>query len=202
VTAASLRVDTRALVDAGGAGPLTSWPERLSLTFGIVLFVAVVLWAAIRRWRAYDRGHLEIATLPTPPADLGNALAGPFEGRYLATTTGDAREPVVSRGLGRAGDALLAVTDAGVYVERTGAPALFIPAKALVAAHVERPEAGSQLGPGSLVVISWAHGRRRLDSGFRADAPRRHVEVVDAVGRVVARATPRPTSTGTPEGTS
>ena len=44
MTAPPLRVDTRALVDTRGAGPVTQWPERLSLAFGILLFVAVVVW--------------------------------------------------------------------------------------------------------------------------------------------------------------
>jgi len=202
VTAAPLSVETHAFLDGPGSSPVSEWPERIALTFGLLLFVAVAVWGLWRGLRGHRRRQVDVGPLPVPPADLGNALAGPFDGRYVATTLAEDREPIVSQGLGRAGVALLAVTDAGVYVERTGTAGLFLPSGALRCAHVERTDASSVFGEGSLVVISWVHGRFQLDTGFRAEAPRRHLDAVDAVGRVVARTAARPTSSGTTEATS
>ena len=102
VRAAPLPTEGRALIDNPGAAPAPGWPERIALTIAIVLFVGVALWVMWRFWRRPGRGQHDLPVLPTPPADLGHALAGPFEGRYLATTlSDDPAQRFVVHGLGR-----------------------------------------------------------------------------------------------------
>ncbi len=165
-------------MDSPGGAHAPGWPERIALTIAIVLFVGVALWMMWRFWRRPGRGQHDLPVLPTPPADLGNALAGPFEGRYLATTLpDDDSQRLVVHGLGVAGAALLAVTDAGVYLERTGLPGLFLPAETLRAARVEQAPVGTAYGYGALGCRSLdarpPHARHGLSRHATATSRRR-----------------------------
>ena len=66
-------------------------------------------------------------------------------------------------------------------------PGLFLPAGSLRAARVEQAAVGTTYGYGTLVLVRWTHGRRTLDTAFRAMQPRRHAEIVDAVERLTAQ---------------
>lgn len=198
MTAAPLDVDSHVLIETPGPASGTGWPERIALSVGIALFVGVALWAMWRAWQRFGDVPEAVDPLPRAPADLGDALAGPFEGCYLATTTADG-ERLVVQGLALVGAALLAVTDAGVYIERTGAPGVFLPSAALRGGRLGSGAPGSVQGPGGFVAVTWTHRRQTLDTAFRADLPRRHAEVVDAVDRLLARQPAGPTDPRTPE---
>ena len=190
VTAAPLDVDSHVLVDTPGPAAGAGWPERIALSVGIALFVGVALWGMWRAWRRLGERQDDLGLLPVRPPTWAccpsrpPTWAMPWPGRSRAATwppppTGG---QLVVQGLALAGVALLAVTDAGVYIERTGAPGVFLPSAALRGARLESGAPGSVHGTGRLRRRSPGPTRGRpCDTGFRADLPRRHAEVVDAV---------------------
>jgi hypothetical protein len=110
----------------------------------------------------------------------------PVEGVYVGTTVaGDWLDRVVVHGLGRRSPAQVEVAGAGVLVGRAPESDLFVPARALLDARLDRALGGRVVEPGGLVVVTWEHGGRRLDTGVR---PRRAVDAArlrDAVAGLV-----------------
>ena len=145
------------------------------------------MWRGLASSRA-GSGRPRPAARPAvrPGQRPGRTLRGSLP---RSTTTDDGRQLVV-QGLALAGAALLAVTDAGVYIERTARTGVFLPSTALRGARLDSGTPGSLHGTGGFVVVTWAHERQMLDTGFRVDLPRRHTAVVDAVDVLAARRRP------------
>ena len=167
---------------------------RAALTGLVALAVLVALGLMLKGWRGRAERQAELpvpsdAPLPggaAPPAEGPAAAApvrlGPLPGRYLATTTsGSWLDRVVVHGLGAPSRAELTVRDDGVLLTRTGARDLFVPREDLADAHLDRGIAGAVYEDGGLVVLTWRLGDQLLDTGFRADQPDRHAEVVGSV---------------------
>jgi hypothetical protein len=169
---------------------VTDWSQRLLLTGLIVLALIGICLLMLRGWRRRARRQADLADLPVAPKTLGQALLEPLPGRYLASTAaGDWLDRIVVHGLGVPSKALLAVTTSGVYIERQGAPDVYIPAASLVGAHLDRGIAGAVYEHGGVAVVTWKLGDRALDSGFRASDADRHDEVVAAVQRLLSMST-------------
>ena len=157
--------------------PVTHLGPRLAWTAVTLVLVVIVALLMRRGWASRARSQADLPPLPEVPADVGEAMVA-AEGVYVSTTSeGDWLDRVVVHGLGARSAAVLTATDRGVLVERQGAPDLFVPAAAVVGVRLERGMAGKFVEEGGLVVLTWQHGNRRLDSGFRT----RHAQDRDRV---------------------
>ncbi len=159
------------------------------------LFVALVLGAVAlslvgmrRGWLARARRQAE---LPAPPAvpvagdPHAGVLAGPFPGRYLATTfDGDPLDRVVVHELGVRARCAVTVRDDGVLLEREGARDLFLPRDGL-GVRLDRGIAGSAYEEGGVLVLLWRLGGRDLATGLRLPSADDTSAVVDAVLQAV-----------------
>jgi hypothetical protein len=147
-------------------------------------FVALVYWLM---WRAWNKRAARHAGLPVPPAipeQPGEPLAV-LSGRYHASTTaGDWLDRIAAHGLGTRSLVELSLTEQGVAVRRPAAADFFIPAGALRGARLDKGIAGKVVPEGGLLVITWRHGGRLIDSGFRSEHPAEHAAWVAAIERM------------------
>ncbi|NHC45995.1 hypothetical protein G9H72_12115 [Motilibacter sp. K478] len=129
----------------------------------------LLLW---RGWRKRGARQSDVPALPqVPEAVARGAVRARGEGTYVVTTTaGDWLDRIVPHGLGVRSLAHMIVSDAGVLFARVGAPDVFVPTAALRGGRLERGMAGKFVEEGGLVVVTWEHGTRQLDTGFRPRA--------------------------------
>jgi hypothetical protein len=141
-----------------------------------MLAVAAVVFALIGMgWRNRLRRQSDIEQLPAVPPELGAPLVA-AEGQYVASTTaGDWLDRIAVHGLGIRTNARLSVHPQGVLMDRSGAPALFIPTATLSGIRQDSGMAGKFVEKDGLLVLSWTLGTHQLDTGFRtrraADKP-------------------------------
>lgn len=177
---------TGALLAAPGLQPqpTTHLAERLSWTVAGLLVLGLLVLLMRRGWGRRGAAQADLPPLPQPPADAGAELAS-AEGTYVSTTSeGDWLDRIVVHSLGVRSAAVLTVAAAGVLVERQGAPDIFIPAAAVRGVRLQRGMAGKFVEEGGLVVLTWQHGDRRLDSAFRNRYAADREALVSALGRV------------------
>ena len=110
----------------------------------------------------------------TTPGEAKLTLTGRYHG---STTAGQWLDRIVAHGLGTRSRVELTLTDAGLDVVRPGATDFFIPARPLREARLDKGIAGKVLAEGGLLVVTWAHGDRLIDSGFRSDHAAEHTDV-------------------------
>jgi hypothetical protein len=178
------------LADERKSAPLTHLGPRLALTAAILALLALCYWGMWRGWKARQARQADIPPLPPVPAvgALG-PLRAEAEGTYVVTTSaGDWLDRIAVHGLGVRSLAMLAVHDAGVLVARVGAPDLFVPAPALRGVRLERGMAGKFVEEGGLVVMTWQHGERELDTGFRPRAAADRDVLVATLGALAGAA--------------
>jgi hypothetical protein len=153
---------------------VTDWAARTGWLVGLALFVALVWWLMREGWKWRGTLQGDLPELPTAPADPGPARLS-MSGRYHGSTTaGQWLDRIVAHGLGTRSRAELTLTDAGLDVVRPGAAGFFVPAAALRGARLDKGIAGKVLTEGGLLVVTWAHGERLIDSGFRSDRSAEH----------------------------
>lgn len=129
-----------------------------------VILVALGVWAWVRRTRR-DAG----LSAPTGEAPADAAIVGTFDGFYVATTLRDEPlERLAIRGLGFRSRAAITVTTAGVALDLTGQPRMFVPLAAI--AHVDRATVAIDrvVEPGGLVRLGWRIGDADVDTYLRA----------------------------------
>lgn len=172
--------------------PPTRWGEHLLATavlLGIVGLLYLLMWRGWRRRARRDRGLPE---LPPVPDRAAASDIEPLGGLYLGTTAaGDWLDRIVAHGLGERARAQLRLLPAGIVVDREGAAPFLIPASALRGARLDRGIANRVLSEGSVLVVTWDHGGRRLDTGVRgatAEGMARWRAVIEELGRREARA--------------
>jgi hypothetical protein len=163
-----------------------------STVIGVLAVVLVVLAAlALMRlgWvRRGSRSALVVPELPAVPADRGAVVLGPVEATYLSTTVaGRWLERVTTHGLGVRAPASVTVSAAGVTVTRNGAPDLFLPTTTIVGVARTGGIAGTAVGGGRLVMLTWRLGPALLDTGLLPRRAADRVALVDAV-RALTRA--------------
>ncbi|WEH42838.1 hypothetical protein [Streptomyces sp. AM 2-1-1] len=162
---------------------VTDWSARISWVVGILVFVAFVYWLMRQGWKW--RGSLqsdlpELATTPEGFMDRPPLLE--LTGRYHGSTTaGQWLDRIVAHGLGTRSRVVLTLTEQGLDVVRPGAAGFFVPAEALRGARHERALAGKVLPEGGLLVVTWAHGDKLIDSGFRSDRAADHQTWIDTL---------------------
>lgn len=191
------------LADDKRSAAVTDWSARIGWLVGLALFVALVYWLMREgwKWRGTLQGDLpELPTRPSPTTTLNRGGKPPqsgmpddpgparltMSGRYHGSTTaGQWLDRIVARGLGSRSRAELTLTDTGLDVVRPGASDFFIPAAALREALLGKGIAGKVLTEGGLLVVTWQHGDRLIDSGFRSDHAAEHAEWVDVVNSMI-----------------
>uniref|UniRef100_A0AAU3H0G6 PH domain-containing protein n=1 Tax=Streptomyces sp. NBC_01401 TaxID=2903854 RepID=A0AAU3H0G6_9ACTN len=177
---------------------VTDWSARISWVIGLLVLIAFVYWLMRQGWKW--RGSLqsdlpELATTPEGFADGEKLLT--LTGRYHASTTaGQWLDRIVAHGLGTRSRVELTLTAQGLDVVRPGAADFFVPAADLREARTDKALAGKVLPEGGLLVITWAHGGKLIDSGFRSDHSAEHQAWVDAVNHLTS------TTISTTEGTA
>ncbi|AVV43719.1 hypothetical protein C6376_21970 [Streptomyces sp. P3] len=164
---------------------VTDWAARAGWVVGLGLFVALVYWLMREgwKWRGTLQGDLpEIPTAPDEPGPVRLSMSGRYHG---STTAGQWLDRIVAHGLGARSRVELTLTDAGLDVVRPGASDFFVPAAALREALLGKGIAGKVLTEGGLLVVTWAHGDRLIDSGFRSDHAAEHGAWVDAINSMI-----------------
>ncbi|HEX2361147.1 MAG TPA: transporter [Jiangellaceae bacterium] len=126
--------------------------------------IYLMMWRGWRR-RARSQGGLPALPGPIPDAE---ALVDPVEAVYLGTTSaGDWLDRVVVQTLGRRSPAVVTVTVAGVVVDRSPEPRLYLQAAALRGVRGDRAGAHRATRSEQLLVLTWAHGDRLLETVLR-----------------------------------
>lgn len=160
-----------------------------------ILTLALLVLGLLTAMRAgwLRRGRRTAAVVEPPPPvpedeELGAVRFGPVEGSYVSTTfAGQPFERVTAHGLGVRGRAEVCVHESGVRITRNGAAELFLPATALRTVSRTAGMAGSTVGRGGLVVLTWVLGAQALDTGVRTRFAADRQKLTDAVA---ALATP------------
>ncbi|MGW5424982.1 PH-like domain-containing protein [Streptomyces sp. NPDC003943] len=163
---------------------VTDWAGRLGWVAGLLLFVTLVYWLMRQGWKWRGSLQSDLPELPEVPQAPGEAklrLSGRYHG---STTAGQWLDRIVAHGLGLRSRAELTLTDAGIGVVRPGANDFLIPAAALREARLDKGIAGKVLTEGGLLVVTWEHGGKLLDSGFRADRAEQHAAWVEALNNL------------------
>ncbi|MER7174111.1 hypothetical protein [Streptomyces mesophilus] len=168
---------------------VTDWAARIGWVVGLLLFVALVYWLMRQGWKWRGTLQSDLPQLPTAPETAGPAkleLSGRYHG---STTAGQWLDRIVAHGLGTRSRVELTLTDAGLDVVRPGAQDFFIPAASLREARLDKGIAGKVLAEGGLLVVTWAHGDKLLDSGFRSDHAAEHAAWVEAINSMTTTST-------------
>ncbi|MET8697066.1 hypothetical protein GT028_21200 [Streptomyces sp. SID2999] len=172
------------LADEKKSAAVTDWAARLGWLVGLALFVALVYWLMREGWKWRGTLQSDLPELPEVPDSLG-AEKLTLSGRYHGSTTaGQWLDRIVAHGLGSRSRAELTLTDEGLAVERPGATDFFIPLQALRGARLDKGIAGKVLTEGGLLVVTWAHGEKLIDSGFRSDHAAEHTTWVDTLNQM------------------
>jgi hypothetical protein len=167
------------------SAPVTDWAARIGWLVGLALFIALVYWLMREgwKWRGTLQGDLpELPTSPEEPGEVKLTMSGRYHG---STTAGQWLDRIVAHGLGTRSRVELTLTEAGLDVVRPGATDFFIPADALREALLGKGIAGKVLSEGGLLVVTWAHGDRLIDSGFRSGHAAEHTEWVDTLNSMI-----------------
>lgn len=172
------------LADEKKSAAVTDWAARLGWLVGLALFVALVYWLMREGWKWRGTLQSDLPELPEVP-DTPGAEKMTMSGRYHGSTTaGQWLDRIVAHGLGSRSRAELTLSDEGLAVERPGATDFFIPVAALRGARLDKGIAGKVLTEGGLLVVTWAHGGKLIDSGFRSDRAAEHTTWVDTLNQM------------------
>ncbi|MFF8879242.1 PH-like domain-containing protein [Streptomyces flaveolus] len=164
---------------------VTDWAARVGWVVGLGLFVALVYWLMREGWKWRSTLQGDLPELPTAPDEPGPAKLT-MSGRYHGSTTaGQWLDRIVAHGLGTRSWAELTLTDAGLDVVRPGAADFFVPVAALREARLDKGIAGKVLTEGGLLIVTWAHGDKLIDSGFRSDHAAEHNEWVETLNDMI-----------------
>ncbi|MGH3310481.1 MAG: hypothetical protein ACRDP3_07820 [Streptomyces sp.] len=176
---------------------VTDWAARIGWVIGLLLFIALLYWLMRQGWKWRGTLQSELPELPAAPPEP-SAARRRLEGRYHGSTSaGQWLDRIVAQGLGTRSRAALTLTDDGLDVLRPGARDFFIPARQLRGARLEKGIAGKVLTEDGLLVITWEHGGKLLDSGFRSDRAAEHTAWVEDIVRMTDEMTDEMTDDGT-----
>ncbi|MEV7286682.1 hypothetical protein AB0O01_19265 [Streptomyces sp. NPDC093252] len=175
------------LAAARQSAEVTDWAARVGWIVGLALFVALVYWLMREGWKWRGTLQGDLPELPTAPDDPGPAILT-LTGRYHGSTTaGHWLDRIVARGLGSRSRAELTLTDTGLDVVRPGADDFFVPLGQLREARLDKGIAGKVLTEGGLLIVTWEHGERLIDSGFRSDRAAEHGEWVTTLNAMIKK---------------
>ncbi|MFI6940024.1 hypothetical protein ACIBI4_12195 [Streptomyces sp. NPDC050418] len=190
-------MSTPLLIAEQKSAEVTDWAARIGWVVGLLLFIALVYWLMRQgwKWRGTLQGDLpELSTAPDQAGPAKLELSGRYHG---STTAGQWLDRIVAHGLGTRSRVELTLTDAGLDVVRPGAQDFFVPAGALREARLDKGIAGKVLAEGGLLIVTWEHGGKLLDSGFRSDHAAEHAAWVEAINSMTAHTTTTTTTNST-----
>ncbi|MFI1355725.1 hypothetical protein ACH4TV_19460 [Streptomyces sp. NPDC020898] len=167
---------------------VTDWAARVGWLVGLALFVALIYWLMREGWKWRGTLQGDLPELPVAPDGPGEARLTvlSMSGRYHGSTTaGQWLDRIVAHGLGTRSRVELTLTDAGLDVVRPGAADFFVPLAALREARLDKGIAGKVLTEGGLLIVTWAHGDRLIDSGFRSDTAAEHNQWVETLTQLI-----------------
>ncbi|MFE2043568.1 hypothetical protein ACFXAZ_22105 [Streptomyces sp. NPDC059477] len=183
----ALATDLHGLAADQKSAEVTDWAARVGWIVGLALFVALVYWLMREGWKWRGTLQGDLPELPAAPEDPGPATLT-MTGRYHGSTTaGHWLDRIVAHGLGSRSRAELTLTDAGLDVVRPGANDFFVPAERLREARLDKGIAGKVLTEGGLLIVTWEHGDRLIDSGFRSDRAAEHGEWVHTLDNMIKK---------------
>ncbi|WP_406001983.1 hypothetical protein [Streptomyces sp. NBC_00829] len=168
---------------------VTDWAARAGWVVGLLLFIAFVYWLMRQGWKWRISLQSDLPALPAVPDSPGEAklkLGGRYHG---STTAGQWLDRIVAHGLGTRSRVELTLTDEGLAVVRPGAQDFFVPGPALRGARLDKGIAGKVLAEGGLLVVTWEHGGKQIDSGFRSDHAAEHAAWVEAINNLNTNST-------------
>lgn len=164
---------------------MTDWAARVGWLVGLALFIALVYWLMREGWKWRGTLQGDLPELPDAPEEPGAARLT-MSGRYHGSTTaGQWLDRIVAHGLGTRSRVELTLTDAGLDVVRPGAADFFVPLTQVREARLDKGIAGKVLSEGGLLVVTWEHGDKLIDSGFRSDHAAEHTEWVETLNHMI-----------------
>lgn len=160
---------------------VTNWPARIALVLAMLALIAVAFAAMRAGWLRRQRRQASIV-VPRVEPPAGTVLPFEAEGLYVgAARSGDWLDRVAVHGLGVRSRAIAHLGSDGIWIERVGAPSVWLPRAELTAARLDRGLAGTVRGADSVVLVTWAGSDGPIDVGFRADSAEGHRIVLDGV---------------------
>jgi hypothetical protein len=163
---------------------VTDWAARIGWVMGLILFIALLYWLMRQGWKWRGTLQGDLPELPQRPEGADDSGAPLLEatGRYHGSTNaGQWLDRIVAQGLGTRSRAELALSEHGLDVVRPGAQDFWVPVDKLRGARLDTGIAGKVLTEGGLLIVTWEHGGRRLDSGFRFDHSAKQAEWAEKI---------------------
>jgi hypothetical protein len=174
---------------AAGSAPVENKGDLAGWVVGLVLFIALLYWLMRQgwKWRATQQSGLPpLVELPRAREDAATAMLEELLGRYHGSTSaGEWLDRIIARDLGVRSLVELNLTEDGLRVVRPAATDFLIPRAALRGARTDKGIAGKVLPEGGLLVVTWEHGGKLIDSGFRSNESAQHGAWVEAINRLV-----------------
>ena len=156
----------RLILEASGehSAPVTHIGQRILWTVVTLVVLAGIYLLMWRGWKKRQARQSDLLPLNEIPEGVFPGEGG-FETVYVSTTSeGDWLDRIAVHGLGERSNAQVFVAKEGVLIDREPSP-VFIPADAIRGVRLASGMAGKYLRDEGLVVITWQHGDRTLDTG-------------------------------------
>ena len=171
---------------------VTNWPARFVLVLATVLLIGLALWGMRRGWQN-RKARQDWIPQPADAPPTDRALTRPVEGVFLGSSAaGDWMDRIVVFALGVRSRASASCSSDGIWLDRTGARSVFIPAADIVRLRLDRGVASTVRAKDSVIVVTWRLGDATIDTGFRADDTPGHRAVLDGLAAVLGLS-PAPT---------
>ena len=146
------------------SAPVTHIGQRIVWTIVTLAAMGGIYLLMWRGWKKRQSRQADVQPLNDIPEGAFSGEGG-FEVVYVSTTSeGDWLDRIAVQGLGERSNAQVRVAEAGILIDREPA-AVFIPADAVRGVRLASGMAGKYLRGEGLVVITWQHGDRTLDTG-------------------------------------
>jgi hypothetical protein len=167
--------------EAPHSAPVTHVGDLIGWIIGLLVLIGLLYWLMRQGWLWRRTQQSGIPPLPVAPRRTTQSLLE-LEGRYHGTTTaGNWLDRVVAHRLGDRSLVELTLSAEGLNVVRPASTSFFVPVAALRGARTDRGIAGKVVPEGGLLVVTWEHGDKLLDTGVRSDHPDEHESWVTAI---------------------
>ncbi len=169
------------LAQSPHSAPVTHVGDLIGWVIGLLIVVGLLYWLMRQGWNWRRTQQSGLPALPVAPKATTESVLE-LEGRYFGTTSaGDWLDRVVAHRLGERSLVELTLRPDGLDVVRPASASFFVPIAALRGARTDKGIAGKVVPEGGLLVVTWEHGGKLLDTGVRADHPAEHENWVTAI---------------------
>lgn len=165
----------------------------------LVMLAAAVALLGLMAWGWWRRSRRDAGvTAPAGGIPDGARVLDEFSGLYVATTVHDAPlERLAVRGLGFRARGLVVVTDAGVLIELTGSPSVFLDLARITDVGQSTVAIDRVVERDGLTRISWRTGASTPDSAVVDSYFRPQEASARALAAAIGPLLPSATPTGT-----